>query len=518
MDDELLQFLNNRSIPAFSVATVESDFFGWGSSGFNRMRTETIRTIQAFVHYGVDVLFSDLDVAWLRNPIDFFARYPKADVIFSTDRRVPTIYDGGLEYVEAVWLKEGNVGVILFRPSAVSLVDEWVQIIEENDKLWDQEVFNRLVLRNITGKTAERDHKHEQRLFRGYNETLSFGILPVELFPSGHYYFVQHRPENKSIKPYMLHPTFCFSEKHGKINRLREAMAFYDEPPYYDHHNGFISVDNNVPQRLLNPIHVHEDVLKVKDTGPHFKLVNPQLLIMRAAFAIATVLDRAVVLPELWCGFDKYWQPHLGVIPGSNFALPYQCPADHVLDLTRMSQRDTSQRMYGPYIEWRESSFLKNPANPLSGGDVLHVNVCVVSSGGGGDGSSEDECADGSVPVQSVGAMVREEDGGKKEPTTAAVWLRAGMNETQLKMALKHVAKGYKVLHFVHPVALWGGFGDVHKANRFKDRINEYATYWCCVADAEHNHIFYDFFWDVKNHTDRFGRKFEDVWRPTPGP
>ena len=31
------------------------------------------------------MLISDIDVAWLRDPIPFFLRYPKADILVSTD-------------------------------------------------------------------------------------------------------------------------------------------------------------------------------------------------------------------------------------------------------------------------------------------------------------------------------------------------------------------------------------------------------------------------------------------------
>ncbi len=44
----------------------------------------------------------------------------------------------------------------------------------------------------------------------------------------------------------------------------------------------------------------------------HFKLVNHQLQRIRSAFALGTVLGRAVVMPELWCGQDRWWAPHSG--------------------------------------------------------------------------------------------------------------------------------------------------------------------------------------------------------------
>lgn len=45
------------------------------------------------------------------------------------------------------------------------------------------------------------------------------------------------------------------------------------------------------------------------------------------------ITGRAVVLPRMWCGMDRWWAPHDGTIPGSGLELPYMCPADHVLDL-----------------------------------------------------------------------------------------------------------------------------------------------------------------------------------------
>jgi len=54
---------------------------------------------------------------------------------------------------------------------------------------------------------------------------------------------------------------------------------------------------------------------------------------IRQALAVAGVLGRALIIPELWCGADRYWAPHAGVIPGAALQLPFRCPLDHVLDL-----------------------------------------------------------------------------------------------------------------------------------------------------------------------------------------
>lgn len=45
----------------------------------------------------------------------------------------------------------------------------------------------------------------------------------------------------------------------------------------------------------------------------HFKLVNHELQRLRQGFAIASVITgRALVVPELWAGLDRWWAPHSG--------------------------------------------------------------------------------------------------------------------------------------------------------------------------------------------------------------
>ena len=54
---------------------------------------------------------------------------------------------------------------------------------------------------------------------------------------------------------------------------------------------------------------------------------------IRNGLAIATALNRTLIMPELWCGLDRWWAPHTGIIPGSDTELPFLCPMDHIFDL-----------------------------------------------------------------------------------------------------------------------------------------------------------------------------------------
>jgi hypothetical protein len=91
MDEELYAALRKIGVNTWLMGSKSIDAdavkkdFGWGSKNFHKMGRDKIRLIHDFTKTGVDVLISDIDVAWLRNPIPFFRRYPKADILVSTD-------------------------------------------------------------------------------------------------------------------------------------------------------------------------------------------------------------------------------------------------------------------------------------------------------------------------------------------------------------------------------------------------------------------------------------------------
>ena len=87
---------------------------------------------------------------------------------------------------------------------------------------------------------------------------------------------------------------------------------------------------------------------------------------IRAALALAGALGRALVLPQLWCGADRYWAPHKGTIPGSAFALPFRCPLDHVLDLEQCAALPSLCHSPAPFAG-SQQSHIAPPAALLSG-------------------------------------------------------------------------------------------------------------------------------------------------------
>ena len=94
----------------------------------------------------------------------------------------------------------------------------------------------------------------------------------------------------------------------------------------------------------------------------HVELMSHQLRAIRAALALAYSLGRMLVLPPIWCGYDKYWAPlsEAGVIPGAHsWVLPIgNCPLDHLFNPSELKP--------SPAAYVREHSFLDNPKLPSS--------------------------------------------------------------------------------------------------------------------------------------------------------
>ena len=324
--------------------------FGWGTANFHKMGRKKIELIYLFTEMGFDILVSDVDTAWLRNPMPYLAKFPQADVLTSSDHLSNTAEGDSLEHPQKA-MSAANIGIMLLRSSAKELAKQWVQVLEQDDKVWDQHAFNDLYRMGSSKGDFDKD-----RVFEGYNGKLKIGILPVATFASGHTYFVQRMHEKVKQDPYVIHATFQFSGTEGKRHRLREALVWADPPEYYDPPGGLLVYDADVPENLLK---------NATSVEGHFNLVNHQLLQVRSALALAQKLGRVLVMPKLYCGFDRWWAPHEGRIPGSQTTLPYLCPMDHVFEVESWL-RPQPEEEFGDFIDFREYSFFDNDGVPES--------------------------------------------------------------------------------------------------------------------------------------------------------
>ncbi|GFR44270.1 hypothetical protein Agub_g5475 [Astrephomene gubernaculifera] len=494
MDDHLLREMIKLQYNCFSMKSgLTLGDFGWGSPTFAKMGREKIRLISIFLNLDVNVVIADVDVLWLRNPLPYFDRYPEADILTSSDNMAATVNDESLErYPEAG--AAANIGIMLFRKKSLDFVSKWIEIIEADDKVWDQNAFNDLF--RWGWRPLEPPNKN---LFLGYNGTLTMGILPVSIFCSGHTMYVQRLGHRLGLEPYAVHATFQFSGTPGKRHRMREFMLHDDAPEYFDHKEGFVSFDMDGIPELLKNAGPATNTMDLSNVQGHFKLVNHQLQRLRIAFAISSVvLRRALVVPEVWCGLDRWWAPHAGRIPGAKFDLPFVCPLDHVLDLENgIFNRDFAEDHFGPATEIREYSFFNNSRmSPRVRNDRVVVELCA---------SGSVDCSDGKQP-----AKILTEAGVRK------IRIQSGLPSAALETALSSV-RSVKVLHFASMANAMGELSDAAVARRFTERMKLYGSIWCCVA-AHPGHIHYDLLWDVVPHTDKFQRVWNSSWVPKTGP
>ena len=484
MDNELLEKLIEDEVPTFAMQSgLTTEDFGWGTENFHKMGRKKIELIYLFTKMGFDILVSDVDTVWLRNPLPYMAKYPNADVLTSSDHLSNTAEGEGLENPNKAH-SAANIGIMLLRHTAKELAKEWVDVLEKDDKVWDQNVFNDLYRRS--GGPSVKDDKN---LVTGYDGKLKVGVLPVSMFASGHTYFVQRMHEKVGLDPYVVHATFQYSGTEGKRHRMREALLWEDAPEYYDPPAGLLAFAPDVPKTLLD---------NSQSVEGHFDLVNHQILQVRSALQVAQKLGRVLVMPKLYCGFDRWWAPHKGTIPGSDTTLPYLCPMDHVFEVETWIREQPVEEA-GPHIDFREYSFFQNHLVPSSVKDST-VTVSLV------DECGRDECTQ---------AMGKAAPGGKDT-------IVATKNFTDVQVAtLLEEYKDVKVLNFTSMVGAFGRFEDPADAKKFSNRIKRYAAIWCC-KHKNPGHTWYDMEYDIVPHVDRHNRKWDDTergkWRLTTGP
>ncbi|KAK2647788.1 hypothetical protein Ddye_015277 [Dipteronia dyeriana] len=460
MDTKLVEALYWKGVPVFDMGSHLSTLdVGWGSPTFHKMGREKAILIDSVLPFGYELLMCDTDMVWLKNPLPYLARYPDADILTSSDQVVPTVVDDRLDIWHQVTASY-NVGIFHWRPtdSAKKLAKEWKEMLLADDKIWDQTGFNDLIRRQL-GPSVDGDSE----LAYAYDGNLKLGVLPASIFCSGHTYFVQAMYQQLRLEPYAVHTTFQYAGTEGKRHRLREGMFFYDPPEYYDAPGGFLLFKPSIPKSLLlDGEHTVES---------HFSLINYQIKQIRTALAIASLLNRTLVMPPLWCRLDRLWFPHPGVLVGSLTRQPFICPLDHVFEVNIML-KELAPEEFGHGIRIREYSFFDNPSMPQQVVDSwLEVQLCQEGAG---------DCHASSNTTQ-LGVL--------KFPKHSS--------EETLKTVFSSF-KDVKVIQFSSMQDAFQGFTDKTIEEKFKRRVKRYLGIWCCVDNHTPGHIYYDMYWDEK--------------------
>lgn len=467
MDTKLLEALYWKGVPVFDMGSHMSTVdVGWGSPTFHKMGREKVILIDTILPFGYELLMCDTDMVWLKDPLPYFARYPDADVLTSSDQVVPTVVDDSLDLWQQV-AAAYNIGIFHWRPteSSKQLAKEWKEMILADDRIWDQNGFNDIVRKQL-GPSVDGG----SGLVYAFNGNLKLGILPASIFCSGHTYFVQAMYQQLRLEPYAVHATFQYAGTEGKRHRLREAMLFYDPPEYYDAPGGFLSFKPSIPKSLL--------LDGEHNIESHFALVNHQIKQIRLALAIALLLNRTLVMPPIWCRLDRLWFGHPGVLQGSMTRQPFVCPLDHVFEVNVML-KDWPEEDFGPGINIREYSFLDNPSLPK------HVK-------------------DSRLDVQLCQEGTQDCHASNKTSPSGILRFPKRSSEEVFKTIFSSF-KDVKVIHFSSIEDAFLGFSNKRREEKFRYRVKRYTGIWCCVENHTPGHIYYDMYWDEK-----------PGWKPVP--
>ncbi|KAK3234489.1 hypothetical protein CYMTET_55261 [Cymbomonas tetramitiformis] len=387
-DGYSLYKLVKAGVPAFAAVTEGTSVESWKSPPSNDFESqsadeiarERIQVLDTALKAGVDVLISDSDTVWLKNPLRYFANHVSADLLVSSAAHAPTTNDTGLELPEAVHYPV-DLGVLYVRatPASRKLVTQWKANAKAHPDRTAHTGFTELLHPNL-------DSPREDRLFGIFEDVALLGLLPVTLFCGGHHYFVTKLPQQRQLEPFVVHTSFTFGGLQGRRHRLREATLWEDPPEYYNNPMGYLTFEMDLPPELLLPFENYypderasrpltnaaseeggstDDVALVR---AHMDLVWHQVKQIRRAAQLAYGLGRVLILPPLMCGLDRWWFPHAGALPESHLRLPFSCPLDHVVNVQFWEEE--------PRVRFREHSFLANPRTParvLESFGTVHV-------------------------------------------------------------------------------------------------------------------------------------------------
>lgn len=159
-------------------------------------------------------------------------------------------------------------------------------------------------------------------------------------------------------------------------------------------------------------------------------------------------------------------------------------------------KKEFPESSHGPPIEFRESSFLRNRK-------AVNLNVSTITVVTCLPGSTDPECGDGSAPI--------------KPNRDYIIKFLCERTDEQIRTGLSLIKSDIQRIHFEDPAGLWDGFVDKENDDKFRRRMNEYGSLWCCV-NKHPGHVWYDLFWDEQPHVDRHGRMIEGAWSPMTGP
>eukprot|EP00198_Chlamydomonas_reinhardtii_P011930 XP_001701267.1 predicted protein [Chlamydomonas reinhardtii] len=428
-----------------------TDQYKYGDSHYNAATWRKVVVVSRIVHWGFNVIHSDVDVVWFRDPLAYFLgpAVNNVDMALSSDL-ISTGNPKGDEGLEVGMHQHTNfnTGVYFVRatPGGKSLMAGWSSMRSTNFHDNDQVGIYKF----IRGRPARSDGR-----------VLVLGVLAGEAEAAGRYAADPEAFTRKTVSDPLPVSTemrlgglgvhmLLNGYREGKFHRFRDGMLYDDPPEYYDApERYYLTADIEAPAAPegFNTWRETEDMIQV-----HLKNMPPQLQQMYRAMAVAMVLNRTLIFPTLKCYCFKNWfMSEQCRIPGDKVTqFPLECALDQVFRpkvLYNYPPLNTSQ---GPQnFTFREYSMLDNPRTPAA---VKTGQVLVVP--------------EGEAPGNTTGFV-------------QVLSIKPNLKQDELAKALEPIHDA-KVIRLRHVMKLFGGFDDQVLKASFEAFANAVTANWCC--------------------------------------
>lgn len=426
----------------------------WGEEGWRRMTWAKVFVLDAVADWGFNLVISDVDVVWFRDPLPLFAKHAHADLIFSEDgtQSINSPGDDGLETNGDAY-HDFNTGVYLLRHNAntTAWAHAWRAHFDAC-RMHDQHCAYEL-MRTQAGPA----HPQDPRVKAGWRNRVYVGILPPSISMNAHTFFLQKLHKVKGVDPYVVHLTWTYNGTPGKRSRMRDMGLWHDPPEYYAQ-GSFVTVDVTLPEKppSYNEWNENEDMISF-----YLETIHSQLQQAYVGMALALAAGRAFVLPKFQCYCEKIWYGvvRCRVVDAQSMPFPVPCPQDYLFD---PANYDDAPEAWGPPLAIREASFLENERTPAQVKD----SVLIIQP------SAALDCSD-----------------CVKEGAGQVLLVPPALPDAQL-LPLLEKYRSYRVwrLNFAGVGATkraYGGFGDAAAAAAFDRRVDHMTTEFCCRREEE---------------------------------
>lgn len=334
---------------------IQGGFADWGSAVWIMNTWQKVFAVQKIVSWGFDVILSDLDVVWWRDPSIIFDKHPNADMFFSHDGVGTTNTEEDVNKtlleIRASIHHTINTGMYMVRstPSSRRFMRVWAARYPEFEGHDQNGIYD--IIR--VGSGTER-HPDDPGVMKSANGSLYHAVLPTYVFANGHSYFVSklHTVMHADI-PFGMHATWTYDRSEGKISRLREIKAWHDPPEYYE--GKFITVDLQVPPM---PIGYNKNTDTESMVQFHIYALEVQLQQVALGMIFSWSTGRTFIMPKLVCFCEKIWYAVIECrFPDFlDMQFPTPCPMDYYFSLETLNKG-----AYGIKMDFKEQGFLDNP-------------------------------------------------------------------------------------------------------------------------------------------------------------